>query len=448
MPISNRTIRTSLLSLAATLFAASAFAATVTGTVTNRTTGKPSSGDAVTLVAPMSGMTEVAHTSTDASGHYSLNTPDSNAYLVRVTHQGTPFLIAAPENGGPGDVSVYDVAAKVPSLSLVADVYEVEAQNGQLSVNEQFVVSNTSTPPRTQFSNNTFEVVLPANAVVDEASATRPGGLPTTVDLKPLSQKNHYTINVPIQPDQGGQETEFVVHYHMPYSGQATISPTLLMPSRHEMVVLPKDIKFTAGSGAKYQVPTDPRFPKNPELQTYLADNVGPGDPLEFTVSGNGLLPREQPQGGDQSAGGTPQASSERPGGGLGAPEDPNATNDPWSKYKWWIVGILGLGLAAGAGVMLKNNPAHAAAGSGLASAPLAETDSYAPPAPYSSAPVPAAAASAAAPPSATPLLQSLKDELFALETDRLAGRITPAEYAEHKAAFDVVLRRALSRIE
>jgi hypothetical protein len=44
--------------------------------------------------------------------------------------------------------------------------------------------------------------------------------------------------------------------------------------------------------------------------------------------------------------------------------------------------------------------------------------------------------------------LQALKDELFELETDRITGRITAEEYAEHKAAFDLVLRRALSRIE
>ena len=46
----------------------------------------------------------------------------------------------------------------------------------------------------------------------------------------------------------------------------------------------------------------------------------------------------------------------------------------------------------------------------------------------------------------ASPLLQALKDELFELETDRLMGRLTETQYAEHKAAFDVVLRRALSR--
>jgi hypothetical protein len=44
--------------------------------------------------------------------------------------------------------------------------------------------------------------------------------------------------------------------------------------------------------------------------------------------------------------------------------------------------------------------------------------------------------------------LAALKDELFELESDRIQGKLTAAQYAEHKAAFDVVLRRALSRIE
>jgi len=67
-------------------------------------------------------------------------------------------------------------------------------------------------------------------------------------------------------------------------------------------------------------------------------------------------------------------------------------------------------------------------------------------------APLPVEAAAAeyvsSAPRPTTSTLQALKDELFELETDRITGRITAAEYAEHKAAFDVVLRRALSRIE
>jgi hypothetical protein len=44
------------------------------------------------------------------------------------------------------------------------------------------------------------------------------------------------------------------------------------------------------------------------------------------------------------------------------------------------------------------------------------------------------------------PLLAALKDELFALETERLEGKLTEPEYAEQKAALEQVLRRALSR--
>jgi hypothetical protein len=43
-------------------------------------------------------------------------------------------------------------------------------------------------------------------------------------------------------------------------------------------------------------------------------------------------------------------------------------------------------------------------------------------------------------------LLTSLKEELFAVETDRLEGRLSDAEYSEQKAALEVVLKRALAR--
>ena len=42
--------------------------------------------------------------------------------------------------------------------------------------------------------------------------------------------------------------------------------------------------------------------------------------------------------------------------------------------------------------------------------------------------------------------MQTLRDEMFTLETDRLEGHITEAQYTELKSAFDLVLRRALSK--
>jgi hypothetical protein len=191
-------------------------------------------------------------------------------------------------------------------------------------------------------------------------------------------------------------------------------------------VMMPKSMSFQAGPSAPYAPVTE-----DTTAQTFVARNVSPSQSLEFTVSGSGQLPRDNaaatPSEGDaaggpqlQAGGNTSAAADTRPGGGLGTPLDPEGTNDPWAKYKWWIIGGLGLAMAAGAGVMLKNTSGQTPAGTvaiapGLVAGPGA-------------------------------LLATLKEELFAVETDRLEGRLTDAEYAEQKAALEVVLKRALSR--
>jgi hypothetical protein len=78
-----------LRTFALTLLATGALtqAATVTGTVTDKTTGKPAAGDTVVLVDVQAGMNEAAHATTDAHGRYSLKEPGNNPYLVRVTHR-------------------------------------------------------------------------------------------------------------------------------------------------------------------------------------------------------------------------------------------------------------------------------------------------------------------------------------------------------------------------
>ena len=158
---------------------------TVTGTVTDKTTGKPAAGDTVVLVDVQAGMGEVAHATTNAQGHYSLNAPGNGPYLIRVTHQGAGYFIAAPPGSGTGDISVYDVAAKVEGVFIEADVLEIESDNGQLRVTERYFVHNTSSPPRTQWSPRSFEIVLPADATVIGTAAQRPTGLPTSVKLDP-----------------------------------------------------------------------------------------------------------------------------------------------------------------------------------------------------------------------------------------------------------------------
>jgi len=194
------------------------------------------------------------------------------------------------------------------------------------------------------------------------------------------------------------------------------------------VVMMPKSMTFRPGLSAAYAPDT-----QDATAQTYVARSVSPSQPLDFTLSGTGQLPRDtaatgqDAQGGAQTgtaAGQTDQMQSAtandiRPGGGLGNPIDPDDTHDPWAKYKWWILGGLALALAAAAGILVQRpGPAPAA---GVV------------------APLPAQNAAAA-------FALGAEEELFALETERLEGKLSDESYAQQKSALETVLRRALAR--
>jgi Carboxypeptidase regulatory-like domain len=443
-----------LVALFSLLSSAFAQAATISGTVTNKTTGKPSAGDKVELVDVQAGMSVAANAKTNASGHFSLDKPGSGPYLVRVIHQGSPYFIAAPDGAGPADVSVYDAAPDVGAVRIEADVVECEAENGKLSVNERYFVHNTSSPPRTQYNpDHGFEIVLPPDAVVDGTAARRPSGLPTSTNLKPASEKNHFTFDFPIQPDEGDKDTLFQVSYHLPYSsGQYTFKPQMLMPADNVAFLLPKSFAF---KGAGFT-----SVPQDPGIQTMLAKNVQPGQELSASVSGTGSMPREaqaqQPSANTSSQDSGSQDTSNPgtgPGGGIG---QPIGTPDPLTKYKWWILAGLALTLAAAAGFLLRK-PAGAATAPVSVPAPAA----YPTPSPRRTAAATPARASAAAPVYAAPvysaqqpsaashnasLLTVLKEEMFAIESEKLSGTLSAAEYKEQKSALEVVLKRALKK--
>jgi hypothetical protein len=108
----------------------------------------------------------------------------------------------------------------------------------------------------------------------------------------------------------------------------------------------------------------------------------------------------------------------------------PINTPDPLSKYKYWILGGLALLLAAVAAFLLRK-PAAGGMGAPAGAATIHTAAHITPTTP--------AARNAA-------LLNALKEELFALESERIAGTLSADDYAEHKAALETVLRRALKR--
>lgn len=407
----------SALALCAASFAAQA--STVTGAVTDKTTNKPDAGDAVVLISFGPGMQESAHTRTDARGDFSFNIPDNNVHLIRVDHQKAAYFKPLPPGTSHVDINVYDVAAKVEGVATEADVMRIEAGPQGLHVIQNYFVKNASNPPRTQFSTAAYSVYLPPDAKIEASAAAGPDGMPVSSSPMPQADKGHYAFVFPVRPG----ETRFQLSYTLPYSGSFKFSPRVALPTENLAIMLPKSMSFDGGSAYQAADVED-------SAQTFLAKNVQPSQTLSFTVSGTGVMPRDSQQAsGDQ--GGNAQAPSaandDRPGGGLGNPID---TPDPLQKYKWWIISALGLLLVIAAAFFLRARPAEATAGSVPAPQPSALEPTPMPPASSEK----------------SSLLAALKDELFTLESDRLEGKLSDSEYAEHKAALEQVLRRALAR--
>ena len=430
----------SLLMAATAILPITAFAASITGTVTNKTTNKPAAGDDVVLIRLQQGMQDSTRTKTDARGHFTLDVPDDGVHLVRVTHDKANYFHPAPPGTQTVDVDVYNAAAHVVGVTGEADVMRIEtdASGKNLNVVENFFIKNDSNPPLTQFSDRPFEFYLPEGAVVQGSAALGPNSMPVQSAPVPLGDKGHFTFLFPIRPGQ----TRFQISYSLPYMGSFSFAPKVTLPTDTVALMLPKTMKFKPGPSTPYTAIND-----DENAQTFVARNVSPSQPLEFSLSGEGQLPRDTAaaqQGGNaaqpdtSSAGGAsnegpnagPNASTDtRPGGGLGTPID---TPDPLSKYKWWILGGLALVLAAGAGFLLSRPAAPVAvAADGAAGVPSAAGGD---------------ARSGTATIRSATVLDVLKDELFALETERLSGRLTDVEYAQQKGALEIVLRRALSR--
>ena len=425
------------------LLASLTAAQNITGTITNGTTSKPAAGVDVTLLSLSQGMQEIGSTKTDAQGRFSFPAPRDTQvpHMVRVTYQDVSYF----PQGGPlmpgsttADVTIYDAAKKADGLSQTVEVDRFQSDGKQLQGITLYAISNKSQPPRTIADDKgTFEVVLPDRAEIDSAEARGPGGQPIATETNPGPQKNHYLLTYPLRPG----ETQFQIAYHLPYSGEATITARTTNDVQHFVVMMPKSMTFEAKNPQQFQAMTDPQM-ADPHTTIMVATNVKRDQDLSFRIAGTGAFQADNQQGTDSGGamGGSQSAAADnRPGGGLGAPID---APDPLHQYRVYILGAFALVLVmGGAYIVSRSNRPHAATVPAGAPREVAadSPEAAAAFADFVEPTAPARDRSAL-------LLEAMKEELFQLEIDRQQGKVTPEEYTKTKGALDETLRRALSR--
>ena len=432
------------IALVVFLLTSFAVAETLTGTVRNATTNKPSAGDEVVMFKLSQGMEESGRTKTNAEGQFRFTLDDTQSpYLVRAIHQGVTYHRMATHGIKSIAIDVYDTAKNVEEIEVVADIMRVQAAQGQIVVTREFGVRNASNPPRTQTNEHDLEFYIPDSAHIIDASAASitENGNPLKAAPVPEGGKNRYSFLFPLRPGL----TRFEVTYQLPYSGKANLDPKSIYPLEHFVVVLPKTMQFKAvASSAPFKVVN---FPNQPDASVQVASNISQGQDLAFNISGEGKLESGQQRrtqrlgAGEQSSAGDapgPQANS-RPGGGLGPPID---APDPLQKYRWWILSGSAAVLLIGGIYVASRQPATTRAFRRRKNSSAVLTEKQQ--AERSDAGILVGRRAPVAARPSSQLMQGIKEKLFQIEVDRRLGQMSQSDYEKAKTALDQSLLRAL----
>jgi LPXTG-motif cell wall-anchored protein len=403
--------RNAILGITICLLAVNGFAAQITGTVTNGTTGKPAGGVEVVLLTLTGAMDEAGKATADAQGRFTMNIPDpASPHLLRVNYQNVNYFQNAPPGIANADVTIYNSAQDVSGIFEDARVYRMQTENGQLEVMVTYTLRNESAPPRTKMGEETFEVELPSGAQLLDATAAGPGGMPVATSPVPTGKGNRYALVFPIRPGQ----SQFKVSYKLPYSGSYEFNFTPDSQLSELGVLLPKSMQFN-GLSRTFSQDVD-----EAGLAVFFTKSVPAHEQVRFSVTGQGVAPREA-QGGETEQGAAPGGAS---------PETATHSNALWYALAGMALIVLGGGLWLWrkSGLSIERFPV------------ATKTSTKRQTTGRTSAEAKGGASTQDG------VLDALKDELFQLERDRLDGKVSGEDYTRLKAGLDALIRRQLKK--
>ena len=408
---------------------ASAFAGTLSGTVINRTTGKPEPNVDLDLLSPTAGMAELATAKSDAQGHFSVTKDSigSAPVLIRATLHDVSFNTFAPPGRPDVDVEVYDVSKDSKSITVPSHVIIFEPQDAKLVGAEEYSIQNDSKPPSAFFRpDGNFDFTIPEDAALGQVSTTTAMGM--AINQASIDKgKGRFSIAYPFRPGQ----TNVRLSYELPYTNNsATLKLSATYPGAKLLVVVPPGITVTGnGLVAAGQEQGMMVFTHEP----LLAKSI-----LTVSLSGIAVAPPAGAGQGQEAA----QEGNSRQDQGPEVISAPSRLDD----FKWYLFAGLAALFAMGA-LLLSRKQVVVAAGedADFAASPAKPSKSAqtskAKKATPTAVPVPPASVAAQVDQHVAVTMDSLKEQIFRLELRRQAGTISEEEYAREKARFDKLLR-------
>ncbi len=411
--------------LAVCALAAVSLAGTVSGIVTNGTTGKAAEGVQVILIQLQGGMQPVANTKTDAQGHYQFDNPllGAGPMLLRAVYRGVFYHEPATPGTTTVNISVYEPTDKASAVAVTAHAIIVQPDGANLTVDEEYNVDNKTQPPLAYYrTDGSFLFTLPEGADLGQVSAGQEAGLPvvqTTID----KSKNEKAIAYAFRPGS----SRVGVSYRVPYAGnQANLTFSSPYPSDRVAIFAPPSVQITGGNFS----------PAGQEqgFSVYMRESVAANTPISVGISGTAPPPADNGANGSEDDSQNPSVNSHVDSGSETPVASVTTMPARLDSLKWIIVAgfaalfILGL-------IFILRQSQVAANPVGVVGSIDTEKSHAQPPT------QPTRSSAASVDREVKGNLNELKDSLFRLELRREAGTITEEEYVRQRDSVQKTLR-------
>jgi hypothetical protein len=229
-----------------TLLAAVAAHAAITGTVINKTTGKPAVNATVGFnrLEAQAGITLVDQAHTDANGAFTINQTPQGPCLLRTAFDGVTYNHMLPP-GSPTTgitVEVYNSSKSQGKAKVSKHMILFEPGGSQMQVNETYLYSNDGNTAWNDPDNGTLRFVLPPSAGGKvQVNVTAPGGMPIPAAAQKSQRGDAYMVDFAVKPG----ETRFDLTYLVSYTEGSEYAGKILTKDDNTYLIAPNGVTMT-----------------------------------------------------------------------------------------------------------------------------------------------------------------------------------------------------------
>ncbi len=253
--------------------------ADISGTVINRTTGKPQAGVFVHLAQMGEGGTAPAGSArTGEDGRFVIRAQGAGSLLLQAVYKGVSYSRPVEAGAANLEVEVFDAAPRVPGVRVTQHMVLVEGDGNEWVVNETVLFENGTNVTWNNPQQGTLQFTAPAAAGGNvRARATSPGSVP--VEREPRRVRpGVFALDFPVKP---GGETRFDISYKFPAKENTVLEGRILHAPGPVRLVVPEGIQ---AEGAELKL-----LGQEPSTRAAVFDITGSS--YEIRLSGTGALP-------------------------------------------------------------------------------------------------------------------------------------------------------------